>query len=488
MISIRAHLLWWLLPGFIAVCFVAGFGIYFSTGNELQARLDAQLAELVDAIRSSRQGLPGAPETRGAQDSRGSQDPRGTQDSRGSSGQQGDGRRVHRQVSRPQIDEDTLISILPEDVYCDVVLSGVREDRIATPNLGDGSIPAPPGDLQKMNLYNTKLDSGIPVRVRTERIVLPGPIRAHIRIAISREGIDATLSHLAVKLVAGGFICYLVLSGILAAALHLALRPLRRLGEQASAMTADSLHERFPEKEIPSDIRPIVKRLNRLMATLEESFVRERRFSGDLAHELRTPLAAIRSTSEVAAKWPEQASGDDFVEISRIAAQLQQTLDSLLLLARMESSAAETLREPVGFAGLVTECISLHSAAALEKNLTWTVQLDEGLQLETDPRLLRIILSNLIRNAVEHAPEQSEIILSSHTGDVLFRCTNTAPNLGPDDLSHLYERLWQKDTARTESGHTGLGLSIAKTCAKVLGFSLTAELDEQNRLCMSLNS
>src|SRR5204862_4167903 len=147
-----------------------------------------------------------------------------------------------------------------------------------------------------------------------------------------------------------------VLCGLLALALRISMRPLVRLGEQATTMGADSLHERFAVETMPREIEPIVTRLNDLMARLEEGFDRERRFSGYLAHELRTPLAAIRATSEVAAKWPEQSSPDDFHEIAQSAARLQHTVDSLLVLSRLETASADVTSEAVVLGPLVDEC------------------------------------------------------------------------------------------------------------------------------------
>src|SRR4051812_21010328 len=167
------------------------------------------------------------------------------------------------------------------------------------------------------------------------------------------------------------------------------MRPLVRLGEQATTMGADSLHERFAVEAMPREIAPIVTRLNDLMARLEEGFGRERRFSGYLAHELLTPLAAIRSTSEVALKWPEQATPEDHAAIARLAARLQQTVDTLLLLARAEIMSAEIVREAVPLRPLIEECAALHTERARERELTLTLQLDETAVLPTDSRLLR---------------------------------------------------------------------------------------------------
>src|SRR5690606_6361225 len=172
-----------------------------------------------------------------------------------------------------------------------------------------------------------------------------------------------------------GLACCGVLCLLLILALRFALRPLARVGEEASAMGAASLHERFAVEALPREIAPLVERLNDLMTRLEEGFERERRFSGYLAHELRTPLAAIRSTSEVAMKWPEQASPEDHAGIARLAARLQQTVDGLLLLARSETLSAEIVREEVALRPLVEECAALHAERARQRELVLIPQL-----------------------------------------------------------------------------------------------------------------
>src|SRR5690606_5080273 len=258
------------------------------------------------------------------------------------------------------------------------------------------------------------------------------------------------------------------------------------VGEQAAEMGAASLHERFATQAMPLEIVPIVARLNDLMARLEEGFERERRFSGYLAHELRTPLAAIRSTSEVALKWPEQATTEDHAGIARLAARLQQTVDGLLVLARAETLSAEIVREDVALRPLVEECVALHAERAREREITFNPQLDETAVLQTDARLLRIIMTNLIANAVEYAPPRSEVTLACRATDRLFEVTNAAPALTAEDVPHLFERLWRKDAARSDASQAGLGLSLAQSCAKALGFVLSAELDARGLLSVSL--
>ena len=452
--SIRAQLLVWLLPSVAVVCVAAGVGIYFSERQAFEADLDARLGKLAGLARLAlrTQGTSGANTTRGP---------------------------TVRVFS-------TREEFKTPGQYFEQWTNGGAVER-KSPNLGNIDLPRPADFPREELRYNAALENGDRVRVSAVRVAQMGPAPpADFAVALSRRDGDARLSRLVAKLMMGGLACCVVLCGLLALALRTSMRPLVQLGEQATTMGADSLHERFAVEAMPSEIAPIVTRLNDLMARLEEGFERERRFSGYLAHELRTPLAAIRSTSEVALKWPEQATPEDYGAISRLAARLQQTVDSLLLLARAETISAEIVREAVTLRPLVEECAVLHAERAREREVTLTMRLDETAVLQTDARLLRIIITNLIANAVEYAPPGSEVTLACRATDRLFEVTNAAPALTDQDVPHLFERLWRKDAARSDASHAGLGLSLARSCASALGLTLTAELDSRGVLSVSL--
>lgn len=473
MISIRAHLLSTLLPTFVCISIAAGFGIYFSTKAEFLARLDAELANVAIDLRfiKPEQNRAGA---------RGKMQPR-TRDT-----QQGR-QKSARTTGGPAQLQHTLFTNLAANVYGEVWL-GNREVNLKTDNLEGGEITRPAAFGDDPVLYNTSLENGLPLRAWAARLPMMARDNKQspkVILAIDREEVDEALKRLARNLTGGGIAVCLLFSGILIVTLRISLRPLLNLGEKAGTMDAESLHERFSEKSAPADIRPIVVRLNNLMAKLEESFARERRFSGDLAHELRTPLAAIRTTAEVALKWPEQSTPEDFEEIQRLSFGLQQTLDSLMLLARMESSTAEKHVEKVNPATIVEEYIALYTSGAEKPTMQLDLKLNQNLSLDTDPRLLQIIMTNFIGNAIDYAPPESIVHITVGFENAIFQCENEAPNLTEEDMNHLFERMWRKDTARTESGHAGLGLSIAKACAEALNLELVAELND-GRLRISL--
>lgn len=452
--SIRAQLLGWLLPGFVVVCAAAILGVYLSAKQANDADLDARLGRLAGSARLALRN----------------------QATGGAGGTRTPGLRAFLAKEEFQT---------PGQYF--QLWAGEGEPERRSPNLETADLPRPPELTREAVRYDGVLSNGN--RVRLSAMQVPqgeGSPPLTFVVALSRSDGEARLSRLLTDLVMGGVACCAVLCLLLAIALRFAMRPLARVGEEAATMGAASLHERFAVEALPQEIAPIVARLNDLMARLEESFERERRFSGYLAHELRTPLAAIRSTSEVALKWPEQASPEDHAGIVRLAARLQQTVDGLLVLARAETLSAEIVREEVALRPLVEECAALHAERAREREVALIPQLDETAVLHTDARLLRIVVTNLIANAVEHAPPRSEVTIACRATDPLFEVTNAAPTLTAEDVPRLFERLWRKDAARSDDSHAGLGLSLAQSCVKALGFVLTAELDSRGLLSVSL--
>jgi signal transduction histidine kinase len=453
--SIRAQLLGWLLPSFVVVCAAAGMGVYYSAKQAIETDVDAQVSRLAGAARLALRNQLTAVS-----------------------------RRERAPALRAFLAKEEFQT--PGQYFQLWTASGQVEQR--SPNLGKEDLPRPHELTREAIRYDGDLEDGR--RVRLAAMQFPqgaGIPPLDFAVGVSQSEGEARLSRLLRDLVIGGIGCCAVLCLLLVLALRYALRPLVRVGEQATAMGTRSMHERFASEALPLEIAPIVTRLNDLMGRLEQGFQRERRFSGYLAHELRTPLAAIRATSEVAAKWPEQSSPNDFYEIAQAATRLQQTVDSLLMLARVETTPADVSLQAVALGPLVEECVALHLERAGQRKLRFDQKLDPSFILETDPRMLRIIVTNLIANATEYAPPGTAISIEVKPGDPFLRVGNPAPDLTPEDLPRLFDRLWRKDATRSDDAHSGLGLSIARSCALALGMTLHADLDDNGAIYISLH-
>ncbi len=259
------------------------------------------------------------------------------------------------------------------------------------------------------------------------------------------------------------------------------IRPPVRSGH---AIDVRKLDNRLPEEDSPAEVRPVVTTLNALLDRVALNFTRERRFSSDVAHELRTPVAELKSLAELAVQWPETATPEAFGDVLAIANEMQAVVESLTLLSRTEAGTQPVAREPVAMDALVAESIARHAALAAERGLVFEQHL-EPVTLETDPALWRMIAANLVGNAAHHAPKGSVVSIRLTSG--AFSVTNEAPHLTNEDAARMFDRFWRKDSARSGYGHSGLGLALVKSLAELLNGSLSAILTGNDRLEMKMN-
>jgi two-component system sensor histidine kinase QseC len=266
------------------------------------------------------------------------------------------------------------------------------------------------------------------------------------------------------------------------------LAPLDALAERATRINADSLATRFPTNSLPGELSPISSRLNDLLARLEQSFERERRFSADLAHELRTPIAELRALAEVALKWPETREAATDREALAIAMQMEGVVTRLLALLRNEHAQLPVLTERIQLAPLIESVWRPFAERAAAKQLNVTRAVPDGAEVETDPVLLRSILTNLVDNAMEYTPHGGSVRVETEVRTTQFtlQVTNTCDDLTVNDLSHFSERFWRKDSARSDPNHSGLGLSLVKAFSERLGLQLEARLVDPSTLSITV--
>jgi len=239
---------------------------------------------------------------------------------------------------------------------------------------------------------------------------------------------------------------------------------------------------------LPGELAPISARLNDLLRRLEISFTRERQFSDDLAHELRTPIAELRSLAELALKWPDTRGRETDSGVLAIALQMESIVNRLLAISRCECGQAPVEKQLIQLSEFVAAvCQPLRSGAADHK-LSIETDIPPDLVIHTDKVLLQSIVSNLLENAVEYsAPGAVQICANSRDGWFALHVSNPVAGLTPEDTSHLFERFWRKDAARAGDGHAGLGLALARALATGLGCTLVGELNSDARLTITLS-
>jgi two-component system sensor histidine kinase QseC len=294
-----------------------------------------------------------------------------------------------------------------------------------------------------------------------------------------RAELDNRLRYLGTVLLLVGATVAAATAAVVSVIVPRGLRPLSALGQRAEAIDASSLQLRFPTDNIPSELLPIAQRLNDLLTRLEDSFARERRFSADVAHELRTPIAELRTLTEVALKWPDDVSQVALKEALNIAVQMESTANGLMALARCEGSLLTLHPERVPLAAVFQEAYQPLEAKARTKQLAVDVDIPRDACWYTDRVILRSIISNLVSNAIDHTRAASSVKarVEKNGAGQRFLISNPSEGLAPSDVPHMFERFWQKDAARSSPDHCGLGLAVARAYAQSLGMKLDAELD-----------
>ncbi|RAS15545.1 two-component system sensor histidine kinase QseC [Microvirgula sp. AG722] len=248
------------------------------------------------------------------------------------------------------------------------------------------------------------------------------------------------------------------------------LRPVDRLARDVRERAPDNLAP--IAAPVPAEVGPLVVALNRLFARLETTLANERRFTADAAHELRTPLAALRVQLEVA-----MMAGDD-VSRRRALAKVMSGIDratrlieQLLTLARLDHLAAAD-RRPADLALCARRAVVLCADAADTRAITLTAPAEGVIwPLAGDEGMLEILLRNLIDNAIRYTPPGGEVWVECDAA-ALSVCDN-GPGVAPEWLERVKER-FSRPEGQQASG-SGLGLSIAERIAELHGLKLTLD-------------
>ena len=306
------------------------------------------------------------------------------------------------------------------------------------------------------------------------------PVRVELAVARDTEDMARTLARLGLLL---GLVCAVatvVSAVVLTWIVRLGLRPVDRLAREIGSVGEDNLSARVQADGAPAELQTVVGRLNDLLGRLEGAFERERAFSADVAHELRTPLAGLRTTLEVAVAGERSLAGFEqgLRESLGISCQMGAMVENLLAMARCETGREEVACERVDLACLLRECWRDLAGPAAGRGLRVEWQLDEPCELTTDRDKLGLIVRNLLGNAVAYADEGGSVVVAGgpQDGSVAVRVSNSGSELTAEEGEHVFERFWRGDKARSATGvHCGLGLALCERLAALLGGSIGAK-------------
>ena len=324
---------------------------------------------------------------------------------------------------------------------------------------------------------STRLPGGEHVRLLSRCHLLDGrPIL--IRVARSEEPIRAQARRLLMTMLAS-VPAVLMVAGILGYALaQRALSPIEHMTLRAREITAERLGLRFANDEANDELGRLARALNDTLARIEGAFEQLRRFTSDCSHELRAPLAMIRSVGEVGLQktlTPEECRsciGSMLEEVDR----LTSLVDSLLMISRADAGNLPLQRIAVRVMAVARESASRFEVLIEEKSLRLVLDGDGLVEVAADPLILKQALVNIIENAVKYSPDGETVVvrvLNQDASQVTVEVEDHGPGIPPEDRVKVFERFYRGSRARERNpSGAGLGLAIAKWAVEANGGSI----------------
>jgi signal transduction histidine kinase len=254
------------------------------------------------------------------------------------------------------------------------------------------------------------------------------------------------------------------------------LRPVEALRQGAAEITGTAAASRLPLPAARDEVRRLAETLNDMLARLAAASDQQRAFVSDAAHELRSPLASLRTQLEVAGRLsrsPEltELSADALLDVERMSG----LVDDLLLLARLDEAAARRppQREPVDLYGVAAGLLGRYRGARVPVTLQDAAPGPAPTVLGEPDRLGRV-LANLVDNAVRHARAAVHIEVSTVDGRVWMVVSDDGPGIPATDRGRVFDRFTRLDGARDRrSGGAGLGLAIVGELVRAHGGTVT---------------
>ncbi len=291
-----------------------------------------------------------------------------------------------------------------------------------------------------------------------------------VRSNLARNLALRTLGPIAVMMPILMLVVWWVVSG--------SLEPVERVRSQVAARQADDLSP-VSENGLPDEVQPLVRELNLLFGRVRTAFDAQQNFVADAAHELRTPLAALKLQAQSLGRADSAEARQ--LAVARLTAGIERAtrlVEQLLVLARQEASVAN--KQPVQLDGLARRAVADLVAVAQARAVDLGLQQADAAVVQGQPEALNILVRNLVDNAVKYTP-------GGGTVDVSVRATaagpqlcveDSGPGIAPEERERVFDRFYR--IAGSEAQGSGLGLAIIKSVAERHGATLV--LGESQRL------
>jgi len=261
-----------------------------------------------------------------------------------------------------------------------------------------------------------------------------------------------------------------------------ALDPVDQIAAAAQRISIQNLGARLPVAESGDQLQRLSETLNQMFSRLEASVNSMKRFTADASHELRTPIALIRTTAEVAVQKRHRLASEYLAALEEILAEAERTsqiVDSLMLLARADAEKQFVECTTVDLVRVCKTASEQGQKLAAQHGVAFSTELlPELVLVDGDGDAIRRAVLALIDNAVKYTPigGRVSLLLAAHGREASITVSDTGMGITQEDLPHIFDRFWRADKARSRSqGGAGLGLSIVKWIVEVHGGSIETE-------------
>jgi signal transduction histidine kinase len=301
-----------------------------------------------------------------------------------------------------------------------------------------------------------------------------------LTVAMPQGPLRATLQRLALALASVSTVSWMLAFAGGRYLCRRALRPLATMADAARTIRATDVEQRLPIPHSADELEALASAFNGLLDRLHEAHERQRRFTGDASHQLRTPLTALLGQVEVCLRQPRLA--EDYCRVlERVHGQalhLHQLVEMLLYLARADAEAHPTDLEPLDLPVWLSAHLAAWSGHPRAADLRLQAPLPELPPVLVQPPLLGQLLDNLLDNACKYSDAGTpiELTVGSTAGRVVLAVADHGCGIAPEDLPHVFAAFYRSAQARrTGRPGVGLGLAVARRIATLFGGQLRAE-------------
>jgi two-component system OmpR family sensor kinase len=269
------------------------------------------------------------------------------------------------------------------------------------------------------------------------------------------------------------------------------VRPVDEITQQAQGIQPGMIGQRITEHADIVEFAGLVKVLNGMLERLDRTFETQRRMIADAGHDLRTPLTAMQGEIEVALRG-ERSPADykaTLVSVLEEVDHLVSISDSLVLLARLDAGTLSAERIERDVADLVQRsALRAQARAEGKRDVTFTGP-DGGATAAVDAKMLTVAVDHLLDNAIKHTPDGTSVHVSvtARDGDLTITVEDDGPGLSEETLSHLFERFYRTDEARSRTGAAGLGLTIVAAIVSAHSGKVRADASDRGGLRVSMD-